>query len=52
MDEIKSKPYGDAEYCYVSYDPENIGSKTTFASYGFEEDGRVIGGEVVARYKL
>jgi len=52
MEEIKSKPYGEANYCYVSYEPTNIGSKTTFASYGFEEDGRVIGGEVVARYKL
>ena len=52
MEEIKSKPCGEASYCYVSYVPENIGSKTTFASYGFEEDGRVLGGEVVARYKL
>ena len=52
MEEIKSKPCGEATWCYVSYDPQNIGSKTTFASYGFEEDGRVIGGEVVARYRL
>ncbi|MCL2378664.1 MAG: GNAT family N-acetyltransferase [Defluviitaleaceae bacterium] len=52
MDEIKSMPYGEASYCYVSYNPNNIGSKTTFASYGYEEDGRVIDGEVVARYKL
>ena len=52
MEEIKSKPYGEATYCYVSYEPTNIASKTTFASYGFEEDGRVIDGEVVARYKI
>ena len=52
MEEIKSMPCGEASYCYVSYEPTNIGSKTTFASYGFEEDGRVIDGEVVARYKL
>ena len=52
MEEIKTKPYGEANYCYVSYEPTNIASKTTFASYGFEEDGRVIEGEVVARYKL
>ena len=52
MEEIKAKPYGEANYCYVSYEPDNIASKTTFASYGFEEDGRVIGGEVVARYAL
>jgi len=52
MDEIKSKPHGEANYCYVSYEPTNIASKTTFASYGFEEDGRVLDGEVVARYRL
>ena len=52
MDIIKTKPCGEATWCYVSYEPTNIASKTTFASYGFEEDGRVIEGEVVARYKL
>jgi len=52
MEEIKTKPLGEANYCYVSYEPTNIASKTTFASYGFIEDGRVIDGEVVAGYKL
>jgi len=52
MEEIKSRPCGEANYCYVSYEPTNVGSKTTFASYGFEEDGRVIDGEVVAAYRL
>jgi len=52
MDTIKAHPNGPAAYCYVSYEPNNIGSKTTFAHYGFEEDGRVIDGEVVARYAL
>ena len=52
MEEIKTKPCGEAKYCYSSYVPENIGSKNTFTSYGFEEDGRVIGGEVITRYKL
>ena len=52
MEEIKSKPCGEASCCYVSYEPTNIVSKKIFASYGFEEDGRVIDGEVVARYKL
>ena len=52
MEEIKSKPCGEASYCYTSYVATNIASKTTFASYGFEEDGRVLDGEVVARYSL
>ena len=52
MDEIKSKPCGEASHCYSSYVASNIASKTTFASYGFEEDGRVLDGEVVARYRI
>ncbi|MCL2007461.1 MAG: GNAT family N-acetyltransferase [Treponema sp.] len=52
MEEIKAKPFGEASYCYSSYMPTNIASKSTFASHGFEEDGRIIEGEVVARYKL
>ena len=52
MEEIKRKPQGEATHCYVSYVPENIGSKMTFAKYGFEEDGREMGGETVARFAL
>jgi hypothetical protein len=52
MEEIKTRQYGEAEYCYSSYVPENIASKSTFLSYGYEEDGRVIEGEAVARYLL
>ena len=52
MDEIKTKPYGEASYCYVSYDQENTASKATFSSYGFKEDGRTIDDELVAYYKL
>ena len=52
MEEIKRKPCGEASYCYTSYAPKNAASRATFASYGYEEDGRVISGEVVARYKL
>jgi len=52
MDFVKTKPYGDAMYCFSSYVPENIASKSTFASYGYEEDGRVMDGEAYCRYKL
>jgi len=52
MEEIKTKPCGEASYCYVSYKPTNIVSKTLFTSYGFKENGSVIGGEAVAQYKL
>jgi len=52
MDEIKTKPCGEANYCYVSYEPNNIGSQTTFKNYGFTEDGRIIEGETVAVYNI
>ena len=46
---IKTKPHGEAKFCFSSYAPENIASKNTFASCGYEEDGRVIGGEAVCK---
>ncbi|MCL1995737.1 MAG: GNAT family N-acetyltransferase [Defluviitaleaceae bacterium] len=52
MAEIKTQPCGAANFCYVSYEPSNIGSKTTFASYGFKEDGRIVDGETVAVFRL
>jgi diamine N-acetyltransferase len=52
MEEIKTKPFGDARYCYVSYEPSNMGSQTTFKNYGFQEDGRVLDGEQVAGYLI
>ena len=52
MEEIKKKPCGEASYCYTSYEPSNTASKATFAAYGYEEDGRIIDGELVARYRI
>jgi diamine N-acetyltransferase len=52
MEIIKTKPCGEASFCYSSYVPENIGSKSTFAAYGYEEDGRVIDEETVCRYPI
>jgi len=46
---IKTKPHGEAKFCFSSYDPDNIASKTTFASCGYEEDGRITGGEAVCK---
>ena len=43
IDEIKTKPYGEASRIYTSWRPDNIGSKTLFTSLGFEETGEVEG---------
>ena len=49
MEKVKIKYLGEANLCFSSYDPENTASKRTFAAYGFKEDGRIIGGEVVCK---
>lgn len=37
--EIKTMPHGNADRIYASWDPDNIGSKSLFASLGFVETG-------------
>lgn len=38
----------DCRRIFISYEPENIGAKTLYASLGFIPTGAVIGGEEVA----
>ena len=52
IEEIKTMPYGKADRIYVSYEPDNIGSKSLFASLGFVETGEVDDSEVVANLDI
>jgi len=52
LDEIKQMPCGKADYCYTSYEPKNIVAKKLYESFGFEETGQEVEGELVARLKL
>lgn len=52
MEYIKSSPCGDAEYCWLSYEPENIHGKLVYDKYGFIENGEICGDEIVSVYKL
>lgn len=52
LDFIKTWPSGQAGYCEISYEPENIVAKTLYQSCGFEENGEMDGQEVVAVLKL
>ena len=52
IDEIKTKPYGEADYIYTSYKPTNIASKSLFASFGFVETGQFDDDEPIARLKI
>lgn len=50
--EIKTMPYGEANSVFTSYEPNNIGSKTLFASLGFKETGEVEGDIESGDYEL
>jgi len=51
INEIKQKPCGDAEFCMISYEPDNP-AKGLYQSFGFEETGQIVDGEAVARLSL
>ncbi|MCL2621342.1 MAG: GNAT family N-acetyltransferase, partial [Defluviitaleaceae bacterium] len=51
VEEVKTKPCGEAEHFYISYMPDNPTQKL-YHSVGFEPTGQVVGGEIVARMKI
>lgn len=48
LDYIRTWPCGKADYCWLSYDPENTVAKTLYARMGFCENGETDGDEIVA----
>ena len=52
LDYIKTFPCGVAEYCWLSYEPENKAARQLYRSFGFEETGDMDGEEVIAVLKL
>ena len=52
LDFINSSPCGKAEYCWLSYEPENDIAKHLYHSFGFEETGDMDGKELIAVLKL
>ena len=52
IDFIRTWPCGKAEYCWISYEPENEVAKKLYASFGFVENGEMDGDEIVAVLKL
>ncbi len=49
---IKSFPCGKADYCWLSYEPENVVAKELYASFGFVETGDMDGEELIAVLQL
>ena len=52
LDFIRTKPCGEAEYCWLSYEPDNIVAKKLYSSFGFVETGDKDGEELIAVLKL
>lgn len=52
LDFIKTLPCGKADYCWLSYEPENIFAQRLYHSFGFHETGEMDGEEVIAVLKL
>lgn len=49
---IKSLPCGEAEYCWLSYEPENDIARNLYHSFGFVETGEMDCNEMIAVLKL
>lgn len=52
LDFIKSFPCGEAEYCWLSYEPENEAARQLYRSFGFTETGELDGEELIAVLRL
>ena len=52
LDFIKTLPCGRAEYCWLSYEPENDVARKLYGSFGFIETGEKDGEELIATIAL
>ena len=52
LDFINTLPCGKAEYCWLSYEPENEVARRLYQSFGFEETGERDCDELIAVLKL
>ena len=48
----KTWPCGKAEYCWLSYEPDNKAARHLYRSFGFAETGEMDGEEQIAVLKL
>ena len=52
LDYVGNLPFGPAEYCWTSYEPENLRAKRLYTQAGFQENGQYCGEELVAAVQL
>ena len=49
---LQTKPCGEANFCWLSYEPENSVARALYSSLGFMENGEKSGDEIVAVRRL
>lgn len=49
---LRGRPCGPADYCWLSYDPNNFRAQAIFSAMGFTENGETCCGETVSVLKL
>ena len=52
LDFVRTFPCGPAEYCWLSYEPQNAVARELYRSFGFRENGEMDGDEIIAVLKL
>lgn len=52
LDWVQTLPCGPAEYCWVSYAPQNKDARELYRRFGFCEIGEMTGGESIAVRRL
>ena len=52
LDFIKTFPCGKADYCWLSYKPDNKIAAQLYHSFGFEKTKEMVNGELIAILKL
>ena len=52
LEYVRTFPCGPAEYCWLSYEPDNAVARRLYASFGFEETGDRDGSEIIAALRL
>ena len=52
LEYVRTRPCGEAEHCWLSYEPENHGAKALYESLGFCENGEMCCDEIVSVLRL
>ncbi|KRE24916.1 GNAT family N-acetyltransferase [Paenibacillus sp. Soil522] len=49
---IRTFPAGPAHYCWISYKDDNVAAKKLYESFGFRENGEILGDELITVLRL